>query len=110
MVAQLSFRHVLITTNQTRQALQELVYSRIAAAWTAKNPKYPVLFASEAILAITRGLYDAWKAGELSGDELAEQLSRLFNQDWAALAESEVLTREGPQVELVGLRKTRRIA
>ncbi len=95
MVARLSFNHVLISKDQRRQSLQEFVYSKIAAAWTARNPKYPVLYASEAILAIVRGLHDAWKAGAATGDDIARQLPALFDQDWALLASSEVVTRDG---------------
>ncbi len=110
MAPKLSFNHVLITTSQSRQAMQELVYSRIAAAWTAKNPRYPVLYASEAILAIVRGLYDAWKATRLSSDEVAEQLSGLFDQDWARLAQGDITTRDAADTELVRLGHARRSA
>lgn len=105
MAASLCFQHALISTDQAKQTLQELVYSRIAAAWTAGNPKYPVLFASEAILAIVRGLHDGWRSGTLSGDEVARQLAGLFDQDWAQLAQGELITRDSPQSQLAGFQR-----
>ncbi len=107
MAEGITFQHVLIHGDTLLQAIQNHVYSKIAATWTRDNPDCPVLYPSAMILAMVRGLHHAWSQGELTGEQVALRLADLFDRDWDKLAKAPMEGKEYVEAPVDGHRRFR---